>query len=55
MEPGKRAVVLAAVIAYMRSREWRRRRQRALDATPVSAWRLARALDVTEDDALAQW
>jgi hypothetical protein len=51
MLPGKRAAVLAAVIAYIRSRASRRAAQAV--RRPVSAWRLSRALDI-DDPASAE-
>jgi len=51
MLPGKRAAVLAAVIAYIRSRASRRAAQAVHRS--VSAWRLSRALDI-DDPASAE-
>ncbi len=42
----KRAAVLAAVIAYIRSRASRQAAQAI--PRPVSAWRLSRALDIDD-------
>ncbi|QOJ78451.1 hypothetical protein IG193_06760 [Infirmifilum lucidum] len=54
MEPGKRAVVLAAVIAYIHSRRRREKSRAATPGYPVRAWRLARLLDAAEEDVTCQ-
>ncbi|MEZ0346610.1 MAG: hypothetical protein ABWK01_08680 [Infirmifilum sp.] len=52
METTKRAVVLAAVLAFLRAREGKKRAFKVdIYTSPhVSAWRLARVLDVVEID-----
>ncbi len=54
MEPGKRAIVLAAVIAYIHSKKRREKNLVATPGYPVRAWRLARLLDTAEEDVTCQ-
>ncbi|MGB9708847.1 MAG: hypothetical protein ACP5II_00625 [Infirmifilum sp.] len=51
MESSKRAVILAAVLAFLRIKEKSKEKTIIIEESrPISAWRLSRKLDLFEND-----